>query len=72
MPKLPQNSNNQIEISMVNYEEKELTEENKDDVFTCQDCKKETIRGEIRKIFTKIPFCMEDAKQYYCGCNGWE
>jgi hypothetical protein len=57
---------------MVNYEEKELTEENKDDVFTCQDCKKETIRGEIRKIFTKIPFCMEDAKQYYCGCNGWE
>jgi len=52
--------------------EDELTEENKDDVFTCQDCKKKTTRGEIRKIWSSIPFAEEEGKKYYCGCNGWD
>lgn len=52
--------------------EKELNEENSNDVFTCQDCKKKTTRDEIRKIWKRIPFCKEESKIYYCGCNGWD
>lgn len=52
--------------------ESELTEKNKGDVFTCQDCKGKTTRGEIRKIWSSIPFCDEAKKVYYCGCNGWD
>ena len=51
--------------------EKELNEENSNDIFTCQDCKKKTPRGEIRKIWKQIPFVKEESKRYYCGCNGW-
>ena len=40
--------------------EKELNEENSNDIFTCQDCKKKTPRGEIRKIWKQIPFVKED------------
>jgi ribosomal protein L37AE/L43A len=50
----------------------ELTEENKNDVFTCTYCKKSTTRGEIRKIWNVIPFGTEEDKTYYCGCFGWD
>ena len=52
--------------------EKELNEENSNDIFTCQDCKKKTTRGDIRKIWKQIPFVKEESKRYYCGCNGWD
>ena len=45
---------------------------NSNDIFTCQDCKKKTTRGEIRKIWKQISFCKEESKRYYCGCNGWD
>jgi len=51
--------------------EPELTEENGTDIFTCQDCKKQTTRKAIRTIWKSIPFGKEETKQYYCGCNGW-
>lgn len=57
---------------METKKEQELTEENKNDVFTCTECKKKTTRGEIRKIWNSIPFCKEETKQYYCGCHGWD
>jgi len=52
--------------------EKTLTEKNKSDVFTCQYCKKTKTRGEIRKKWDSIPFCIEEKKEYYCGCMGWD
>ena len=52
--------------------EQKLIEKNKDDIFTCQSCGKKMTRGEIRKIWDVIPFCKEDSKTYYCGCNGWD
>ena len=52
--------------------EEELNDSNKDDVFTCQYCKKKTTRVEIRKIWNQIPFCEEESKKYYCGCMGWD
>lgn len=57
---------------MKTEKQKELTEENSRDIFTCEDCKKKTTRGEIRKIWTSIPLCEEESKRYYCGCNGWD
>jgi len=53
------------------YSENKLTEENGNDIFTCQDCKKKSLRCEIRKIWKQIPFSKEETKKYYCGCNGW-
>jgi hypothetical protein len=52
--------------------EKELTQENAKDVFTCTECRKKTTREEIRKIWTSIPFVKEAEKTYYCGCRGWD
>jgi hypothetical protein len=51
--------------------EDKLTEDNKDNVFTCSSCKEKTTRGEIRKIWMKIPFVKEENQEYYCGCDGW-
>lgn len=48
--------------------EKQRTEENKDDVFTCGDCHEKTTRDEILKNWDNIPFCNEEDKSYYCGC----
>jgi len=50
----------------------ELTEENKNDIFTCTECKSITTRGAIRKIWNSIPFGTESDKSYYCGCDGWD
>jgi hypothetical protein len=52
--------------------EPELTDKNRNDLFTCQDCKESKTRGLIRKIWRSIPFGKEDSKKYYCGCNGWD
>jgi hypothetical protein len=53
------------------YTEKELTEENSNDVFTCKDCRCKTTRGDIRKKWKQIPFVEEETNNYYCGCSGW-
>lgn len=55
----------------VDKNEKELTPETENDVFTCM-CGKSKTRKEIRKIWKSIPFGKEDEKRYYCGCMGWD
>lgn len=45
---------------------------NKNDIFTCTCCNKETTRNEILKIWKSIPFVNEKNKTYYCGCYGWD
>jgi len=52
-------------------EEAKLTDENQSDIFKCTNCKEKTTRGEIRQKWKVIPFCKEDKKEYYCGCDGW-
>lgn len=52
--------------------EKQLNEENSNDIFTCQNCKMKTTRGDIRKIWRQILFVKEESKRYYCSCNGWD
>ena len=62
------------ELQIKNFkmsDEKKLNKENSNDIFTCQDCKIKTTRGEIRQKWKQIPFCEEKSKRYYCGCNGW-
>jgi hypothetical protein len=49
----------------------ELTENNSNDIFTCNDCKKGKKRSDIKKVWKHIPFAEEEVKKYYCGCNGW-
>lgn len=56
---------------MENYQEDELTDDNKNNVFKCTSCKKTTTRGEIRYTWKQIPFCKENSQEYYCGCDGW-
>ena len=53
-------------------EEEKITKENENDMFKCPYCKEESTRKSIRTIFTSIPFCEEEKKEYYCGCMGWD
>jgi len=57
---------------MIDENEKELTPETENDIFSCSQCGKTRTRKEIRKIWKGIPFGKEDKKKYYCGCHGWD